>query len=86
MIYLNRLCPIAVIDAALAVSLPVLSKAEDPIETIIHGTIPVLNAGNQAAQASLAKLSVQQAIDAAVHRQSRTVLRVELQMKTVSLL
>jgi uncharacterized membrane protein YkoI len=38
------------------------------------------NEGNQeAAQASLAKLTIQQAINAAVSRQSGTVLRVELQ-------
>jgi hypothetical protein len=66
MIYLNRFLPLAVIGAALAVSLPVISKADDPKETAIAGTIQLPNEGNQeAAQASLAKLTVQQAIDAA---------------------
>ena len=73
---LNRLCPIAVIGAALALSLPVISKVEDPKEIAVHGTIPL---PKETARASLAKLTVQQAIDAAVSRQSGTVLRVELQ-------
>ena len=59
---------------------PVILKAEDLKETAIHGTVQLPNEGNQeAAQASLAKLTVQQAINAAVSRQSGTVLRVELQ-------
>jgi uncharacterized membrane protein YkoI len=54
--------------------------AEDPKETAIHGTIQLPNEGNQeAAQASQAKITVQQAITAAVSRQSGTVLRAELQ-------
>ena len=70
----------AAISAAIAISPPVILKAEDPKETVIHGTIQLPNEGMQeSAQASLAKLTVQQAINAAVSRQSGTVLRMELQ-------
>ena len=59
---------------------PVVMKAEDPKETPIHGTIRLPSEGNQeAAQASLAKLTVQQAVNAALSSQSGTVRRVELQ-------
>ena len=77
---LDKIRLAAAIGAVIAVLPPVILKAEDPKEKAIHGTIQLPNEGKQeAAQASLAKLTVQQAIDAAVSRQSGTVLRVELQ-------
>ena len=80
MSYLDKIRLAAAMGAVIAVLPPVISKAEDPKETAIHGTIQLPNEGNhEAAQASLAKKTVQQAIDAAVSRQSGTVLRVELQ-------
>jgi uncharacterized membrane protein YkoI len=80
MSYLDKIRLAAAIGAVIAVLPPVILKAEDPKETAIHGTIQLPNEGNQeAVQASLAKLTVQQAINAAVSRQSGTVLRVELQ-------
>ena len=82
MSYLDKIRLAAAIGAVIAVLPPVILKAEDPKETTIHGTIELPNEGNQeAAQASLAKLTVRQAISAAVSRQSGTVLRVELQNK-----
>jgi uncharacterized membrane protein YkoI len=80
MSYLDKIRLAAAIGAVIAVLPPVISKGEDPKETAIHGTIQLPNEGNhEAGQASLAKKTVQQAIDAAVSRQSGTVLRVELQ-------
>jgi Peptidase propeptide and YPEB domain len=80
MSYLDRIRLAAAIGAVFAVLPPVILRAEDPKETAIQGTIRLPSEGNQeAAQASLAKLTVQQAINAAVSRQSGTVLRVELQ-------
>ena len=80
MSYLDKIRLAAAIGAVIAVLPPVILKAEDRKETAIHGTIQLPNEGNQeAAQASLAKLTVQQAITAALSRQSGTVLRVELQ-------
>jgi hypothetical protein len=66
MSYLEKIILAAAIGTVMAVLRPVLWKAEDPKETDIHGTIQLPNEGNQeAAQASLAKLTVQQAINAA---------------------
>jgi hypothetical protein len=80
MSYLDKIRLAAAIGTVIAVLPPVILKAEDPKETAIPGTIQLPNEGNQeAVQASLAKLTVQQAINAAVSRQSGTVLRVELQ-------
>jgi uncharacterized membrane protein YkoI len=80
MIYLNRFLLLAVIGAALVVSLPVISKADDPKETSIHGSIRLPEEGNQeAAQAKLATIPLQTAIDTAVSTQGGTVLRAELQ-------
>jgi uncharacterized membrane protein YkoI len=80
MSYLDKIRLAAAIGAVIAVLPPAILKAEDPKETAIQGTIRLPNDGNQeAAQASLAKLTVQQAITAALSRQSGTVLRVELQ-------
>jgi uncharacterized membrane protein YkoI len=80
MSYLDKIRLAAATCAAMAVLPPVILKAEEPKETAIHGTIQLPNKGNQeAAQARLSKLTVQQAINAAVSRQSGTVLRVELQ-------
>jgi len=77
---LDKIRLVAAIGAAIAVLPPAILKAEDPKETAIQGTIRLPNEGNQeAAQASLAKITVQQAISAALSRQSGTVLRVELQ-------
>jgi uncharacterized membrane protein YkoI len=77
---LDKIRLAAAIGAAIAVFPPAILKAEDPKETAIQGTIRLPNEGNQeAAQASLAKITVQQAINAALSRQSGTVLRVELQ-------
>ena len=39
MIYLNRFLLLAVVGAALAVSLPGISKADDPKKTSIYGSI-----------------------------------------------
>jgi uncharacterized membrane protein YkoI len=80
MSYLDKIRLAAAISAAMAVLPPLIVKAEEPKETAIHGTIHLPNEGNQeAAQTSLAKVTVQQAINAAVSHQSGTVLRVELQ-------
>jgi hypothetical protein len=76
MSYLDKIHLVAAIGAVITVLPPVILKAEDPKETPIHGTIRLPNEGNQeAAQASLAKLTVQQAINAAVSHQGGTVLR-----------
>jgi uncharacterized membrane protein YkoI len=80
MIYMNRFLPLAVIGAGLAVSLPVISKADDPKETTIQGSIRLRDEGNQeAAQANLATIPVQTAINTAISSQGGTVLRAELQ-------
>lgn len=80
MIHLNRLLPIAVVGAALAVSLPVIAKADEPKEASIHGSIRLPDEGNQeAAQAKLATVPVQTAINTAVSSQGGTLLRAELQ-------
>jgi len=77
---LDKIRLAAAIGAVIAVLPPVILKAEDPKEKAIHGTIQLPNEGKQeAAQASLAKLTVQQAIDAAMSHQGGTVLRTELQ-------
>ena len=77
MSYLDKIHLAAAIGAVIAGLPPVILKAK---ETPIHGTIHLPNEGNQeAAQASLAKLTVQQAINAAVSHQGGTVLRTELQ-------
>ena len=80
MIYLNRFLLLAVVGAALAVSLPGISKADDPKETSIYGSIRLPDDGDQeAAQVKLATIPVQTAINTAVSSQSGTVLRAELQ-------
>jgi hypothetical protein len=80
MIYLNRFLLLAVVGAALAVSLPGISKADDPKEKSIYGSIRLPDDGDQeAAQVKLATIPVQTAINTAVSSQSGTVLRAELQ-------
>ena len=80
MIYLNRFLLLAVVGAALAVSLPGISKADDPKETSIYGSIRLPDDRDQeAAQVKLATIPVQTAINTAVSSQSGTVLRAELQ-------
>ena len=80
MSYLNKIRLAAAIGAVIAVSPPVILKAEDPKETAIEGTIQLPNEGNQeAAQANLATIPVQTAINIAVSSQGGTVLRAELQ-------
>ena len=80
MSYLNKIRLAAAIGAVIAVSPPVILKAEDPKETAIDGTIQLPNEGNQeAAQANLATIPVQTAINTAVSSQGGTVLRAELQ-------
>jgi signal transduction histidine kinase len=80
MSYLNKIRLAAAIGAVIAVLPPVILKAEDPKETAIEGTIQLPNEGNQeAAQANLATIPVQTAINTAVSSQGGTVLRAELQ-------
>jgi uncharacterized membrane protein YkoI len=78
---LDKIRLAAAIGAVIAVLPPVTLKAEDPKETAIDGTIQLPNEGNQeAAQANLATIPVQTAINTAVSSQEGgTVLRVELQ-------
>jgi hypothetical protein len=79
MIYLNRFLLLAVVGAALAVALPGISKADDPKEKCIYGSIRLPDDGDQeAAQVKPATIPVQTAINTAVSSQSRTVLRAEL--------
>ncbi|HZC35843.1 MAG TPA: PepSY domain-containing protein [Chthoniobacterales bacterium] len=76
----NKICLGAALGVLMAAAFPVISKAEDPKETPIQGTIRLPDQGNQkAAQAALAKISIQQAINAAASKQAGTVHRVELQ-------
>jgi uncharacterized membrane protein YkoI len=76
----NKVCLGAALGALIVVALPVIAKAEDPKETPIQGTIRLPDQGNQkAALAAMAKIPIQQAINAAVSRQTGTVHRVELQ-------
>jgi uncharacterized membrane protein YkoI len=80
MMYIQRIRLAAAIGIATAVLAPVIVNAEDPKESAIQGTIRLPNEANQeAAQASLAKITIQQALTAALSRQSGTVLRAELQ-------
>jgi Peptidase propeptide and YPEB domain len=70
----------AAIAIATAVLAPLIVNAEDPKEPAIKGTIQFPNEANkEAAQARLAKITIDQALTAALNRQSGTVLRAELQ-------
>jgi uncharacterized membrane protein YkoI len=79
--YLDKICLAAAISAAIAIVPPVILKAEDPKETAIQGSIRLPDEGNQeAAQANLATIPVEQAITIARGSlQGGTVLRAELQ-------
>ena len=81
MIYLHRFLLLAVVGAALAVSLPGISKATTPKKSPVTSSIRLPGAdGNQeAAQVKLATIPVQTAINTAVSSQNITVLRAELQ-------
>ena len=80
MSYLDKIRLAAAIGAVIAVLPPVILKAEDPKETPIQGAIRLPNEENrEAAQADSAKITVQQAINAAMSHQGGTVLRTELQ-------
>jgi hypothetical protein len=60
--------------------LAVISRTDDPKKTPIQRTIRLPSEINhETAQSSLAKITVQQAINAAMSRRSGTVLRAELQ-------
>jgi Peptidase propeptide and YPEB domain len=80
MSYFGKIRLAAAIAAVIAVLSPVIN-AEDPKETPIQGTIQLPDKGKQdAAQASLARITAQQAITAAVTSQnSGTVKQVALQ-------
>ena len=73
----------AAIGAVIAVSAPVLLKAEDPQEKPIQGSIRLPNEANQeAAQADLASITAEQAIATAKSSPQGSggkLLRVELQ-------
>ena len=80
MSYLDKIRLAAAIGAVIAVLPPVILKAEDPKETHIQGSVRLPDEGNQeAAQANLATIPVQTAINTAVSSQGGTVLRAELQ-------
>jgi hypothetical protein len=83
MSYLNKIRLAAAIGAVIAVSAPVLLKAEDPQEKPIPGSIRLPNEANQeAAQADLASITAEQAIATAKSSPQGSggkLLRVELQ-------
>ena len=80
---LNKIRLAAAIGAVIAVSAPVLLKAEDPQEKPIQGSIRLPNEANQeAAQAGLASITAEQAIATAKSSPQGSggkLLRVELQ-------
>ena len=84
---LDKIRLAAAIGAVIAVSAPVLLKAEDPQEKTIQGSIRLPNEANQeAAQADLASITAEQAVATAKSTPDGSggkLLRVELQMKTV---
>jgi hypothetical protein len=73
----------AAIGTGIAVSAPVLLKAEDPKETPLHGSIQLPKEANQkAAQADLARITAEQAVMTAKSSPQGSggkLLRVELQ-------
>ena len=80
---LDKIRLAAAIGAVIAVSAPVLLKAEDPQEKPIQGSIRLPNEANQeAAQADLASITAEQAIATAKNSPQGSggkLLRVELQ-------
>ena len=80
---LDKIRLAAAIGAVIAVSAPVLLKAEDPQEKPIQGSIRLPNEANQeAAQAGLASITAEQAIATAKSSPQGSggkLLRVELQ-------
>ena len=83
MSYLNKIRLAAAIGTVIAVSAPVLLKAEDPQEKPIPGSIRLPNEANQeAAQADLASITAEQAVATAKSSPDGSggkLLRVELQ-------
>src|ERR1700730_17719498 len=83
MSYLDKIRLAAAIGAVIAVSAPVLLKAEDPQEKTIQGSIHLPNEANQeAAQADLASITAEQAVATAKSSPQGgggKLLRVELQ-------
>jgi hypothetical protein len=83
MSYLDKIRLAAAIGAVIAVSAPVLLKAEDPQEKPIPGSIRLPNEANQeAAQADLASITAEQAVATAKSSPQGSggkLLRVELQ-------
>jgi hypothetical protein len=83
MSYLNKIRLAAAIGTVIAVSAPVLLKAEDPQEKPIPGSIRLPNEANQeAAQADLARITAEQAVATAKSSPQGSggkLLRVELQ-------
>lgn len=68
------------LGAAIAISISAVLRAEDPKETPIQGTIRLSNTQDrEAVLVESAKISVQQAINAALSRDNGTLQRVELQ-------
>jgi uncharacterized membrane protein YkoI len=71
---------VVALGAAIAISTSVALRAEDPKETPIQGTIRLSNTQDrEIALVESAKISIQQAITAALSRDNGAVQRVELQ-------
>jgi uncharacterized membrane protein YkoI len=71
---------VVALGAAIAISISAVLRAEDPKETPIQGTIRLSNTQDrEAVLVESAKISIQQAVNAAMSRDNGAVQRVELE-------